>query len=91
LNQRIPPELSLACMIEHVADAMEVDDLDCLSAMRTLLVHAHLLVEPGAAASFAGLWARRAAYRGAIIVVILSGANMDEAMIHRALAAPLFA
>ena len=91
LNQRIPPELSLACMIEHVADAMEVDDRDCLSAMRTLLVHAHLLVEPGAAASFAGLWTRRRAYEGATVIVILSGANVDEAMIHRALAAPLFA
>lgn len=88
LNQRIPPKLSLACMIEHVADALEVDDNQCLSAMHTLLTVAHYLVEPGAAAGLAGAWAMREALDGRTIVLILSGANADEAMIGRALAAP---
>jgi len=90
LNQRIPPELSLACMIEHVADAVEVDDVQCLSAMHTLLTLAHFLVEPGAAAGLAGAWARRQTLSGLTIVLVLSGANADEAMIRRALdTAPL--
>jgi threonine dehydratase len=88
LNQRIPPELSLACMLEHVADAIEVDDLDCLSAMHTLLTEAHLLVEPGAAASLAGAWARRSTLRDKAVVLIVSGANVDAGMIRRALDAP---
>jgi threonine dehydratase len=85
LNQRIPPELSLACMIEHVADAMEVDDVQCLAAMHTLLTLAHFLVEPGAAAGLAGAWTRRQALSGLTIVLVLSGANADESMIRRAL------
>jgi threonine dehydratase len=90
LNQRIPPALSLACMIEYVADALEVDDLDCLSSMHTLLAEAHVLVEPGAAASLAGAWAQRAALRDQLVVLVLSGANVDLPMIRRALAtAPL--
>ena len=88
LNQRIPPKLSLACMIEYVADALEVDDAQCLSAMHTLLTAAHFLVEPGAAAGLAGAWARRKALAGSTIVIILSGANADEAMIRRALDTP---
>jgi threonine dehydratase len=89
LNQRIPPRLSLACMIEHVADAIEVDDLECLSAMHTLLADAHVLVEPGAAASLAGAWAQRSNLRHRTVVLILSGANVDVTMIRRALEAPL--
>jgi threonine dehydratase len=88
LNQRIPPELSLACMIEHVSDALEVEDAQCLSAMHTLLTVAHFLVEPGAAAGLAGAWARRNALSGHTIVLILSGANADESMIRRALETP---
>jgi threonine dehydratase len=85
LNQRIPPALSLACMIEYVSGALEVDDLDCLSAMHALLAEAHVLVEPGAAASLAGAWAQRAALRDQVVVLVLSGANVDLPMIRRAL------
>jgi threonine dehydratase len=56
--------------------------------MHTLLTHAHLLVEPGAAASLAGAWARRTSLRGKTIVLILSGANVDATMIKRALETP---
>jgi threonine dehydratase len=88
LNQRIPPQLSLACMIEHVTDALVVEDLECLSAMHTLLTQAHFLVEPGAAAGLAGAWTRRSDLAGLTVVVVLSGANADESMIRRALDTP---
>ncbi len=88
LNQRIPPELSLAAMIAHVADALEVDDEDCLSAMHTALTQAHVLVEPGTAAALAGAWARRSAIKGSTVVLIFSGANVDIGMVRRALASP---
>lgn len=88
LNQRIPPKLSLACMIAHVADAMEVDDLDCLAAMHTALATAHMLIEVGTAASLAGAFARRRDMAGKTVVLLFSGANADVAMIDRALKTP---
>jgi threonine dehydratase len=91
LNQRIPPQLALACMLKHVADALEVDDRDCLAAMHTLLADAHLLIEVGAAAALAGAWRHRRVIRGARTVLILSGANTDTAMIRRALDTPKLA
>jgi threonine dehydratase len=90
LNQRIPPKLSLACMIEHVHDALEVDDQDCLAAMHTALSDAHMLIEVGTAAALAGAWSRRHQLKDKTIVLLFSGANSDPDMIRRALAtAPL--
>jgi threonine dehydratase len=86
LNQRIPPKLSLACMIAHVHDALEVDDEDCLAAMHTALADAHMLIEVGTAAALAGAWRRRGALNGKTIVLLFSGANSDPDMIRRALA-----
>jgi threonine dehydratase len=91
LNQRIPPKLSLACMLEYVAEALEVDDGECLAAMHTLLADAHLLIEVGAAAALAGAWRHRPVIRGSKAVLILSGANSDIAMILRALETPKLA
>ncbi|MBM3520391.1 MAG: pyridoxal-phosphate dependent enzyme, partial [Alphaproteobacteria bacterium] len=90
LNQRIPPRLSLASMIANVHDAMEVDDGDCLAAMHSALVTAHMLIEVGTAASLAGAWLRRKETAGKKLVLLFSGANSDAAMIRRALdTAPL--
>jgi threonine dehydratase len=88
LNQRIPPKLSLACMLEYVAEAIEVDDTECLAAMHTLLADAHLLMEVGAAAALAGAWRHRQVIRGSKTVLIASGANSDAAMILRSLETP---
>lgn len=88
LNQRIPPRLSLACMIANVQDAIEVDDGDCLAAMHTALASAHMLIEVGTAACLAGAWLRRKETAGKKIVLLFSGANSDTAMIRRALDTP---
>ena len=88
LNQRIPPKLSLATMIAHVHDAIEVDDMDCLAAMHSALVRAHMLVEVGTAAALAGAHALRGRIKGQTVVLLFSGANSDPEMITRALATP---
>ena len=75
-------------MLEHVAEALEVDDTACLAAMHTLLADAHLLIEVGAAAALAGAWRHRPAIRASKTVLIFSGANSDRAMILRALETP---
>ena len=87
LNQRIPPELSLAAMIAHVADAMTVEDSECLQAMCSAMTLGHMLIEPGTAASLAGAWKRRKELKGKKTVLVFSGANVDPEMISRALAA----
>jgi threonine dehydratase len=88
LNQRIPPELSLAAMIAHCADAMTVEDSECLSAMKMAMTLGHMLIEPGTAASLAGAWKRRAQLQGKKVVLVFSGANVDAEMISRAMASP---
>jgi len=85
---RVPATTALDALIAHVDDAMLVPDTDLLSAMHALLAWAHLLVEPGAAAGVAGAWARRKELAGKRVVILLTGANADAAMIGRALATP---
>lgn len=88
LNQRIPPELSLAALMAHVDDMIAVEDAECLSAMKLAMTAGHMLIEPGTAASLAGAFRRRKELQGKKVVLIFSGANVDPAMIARALASP---
>jgi threonine dehydratase len=85
---RVPAAVALAALIRHVDDALLVSDGELLSALYTLLAWGHVLVEPGAAAGLAGAWARRRELRGKRIVLVLSGANVDPAMVGRALSMP---
>lgn len=85
---RVPAATALAALLRHVDDALLVSDRDILAALHTLLAWGHVLVEPGAAAALAGAWSRRQELRGKRLVLVLSGANVDPAMIGRALAAP---
>jgi threonine dehydratase len=85
---RVPAATALAALIRHVDDALLVSDHEILAAVRTLLAWGHVLVEPGAAAGLAGAWSRRQELRGKRIVLVLSGANVDPAMIARALSVP---
>jgi threonine dehydratase len=85
---RVPAATALAALLGHVDDALLVSDRDILAALHTLLAWGHVLVEPGAAAGLAGAWSRRQELRGKRIVLVLSGANVDPAMIGRALFVP---
>jgi threonine dehydratase len=85
---RVPAATALAALIRHVDDALLVSDGEILAALHTLLNWGHVLVEPGAAAGLAGAWLRRRELRGKRIVLVLSGANVDAAMVGRALAVP---
>ena len=85
---RVPAETALAALIRYVDDALLVSDQQILAALYALLAWGHILVEPGAAAGLAGAWSRRQELRGKRIVLVLSGANVDPAMVGRALAGP---
>ena len=92
LATRIPPVQALAAMLEYVDDAWLVSDGELLSAMRSLIECAHVMVEPAGAASTAGAWTRREELRGKRVVLVLSGANVTLDELGLALnAAPMIA
>jgi len=90
LVTRIPAKLALDTLINNLDDAWLVSDLDLLAATHTLLMWGHTLVEPGASAGLAGLWARRSAFKGKRIVIVLTGANVGAALFARVLTAEPF-
>lgn len=86
---RVPALRALRGVIERVDDCRLVSDDELLSAMHTMLVWGHLLVEPGSAAPLARAFRDRAEIAGQRVVLVASGANVGTRMIERCLAAPL--
>lgn len=83
---RVPAQLALDLLLEHVDDAIAVSDGELLAAARHMILGAHVLVEPSGAAGLAG--AMRGAVRGKRVVVIATGANVTaEALVRIAAAA----
>lgn len=71
---RVPAQLALDALIEHVDDAMAVTDDELLAAVRAMILGAQLLVEPSGAAGLAA--AMKEDVRGKTVVVIATGANI---------------
>jgi len=84
---RVPARLALEGLWTWVDDAVAVSDATLLQAMRALVEHAHVLVEPAGAAALAGAWARRADLRGRRVVLVLTGANVTLPVLTEALSA----
>lgn len=78
---RVPAQLALDALLEHVDDAITVSDEELLSAARAMMLGAHVLVEPSGAASLAAALSFREAIRGKTIVLIATGANVTEAVL----------
>jgi threonine dehydratase len=88
---RVPAQLALEGLWTWVDDAVTVSDAALLQSMRALVEHAHVLVEPAAAAALAAAWARRTDLAGQRIVLVLTGANVTLPVLADALSsAPLF-
>jgi threonine dehydratase len=85
---RVPAETALQALLRHLDDAALVTDRDLQAAMHTLLVWAHQLVEPGAAAGLAGAWQRRAVLKGRRVAIVLTGANVPSEAVTQALSVP---
>ncbi len=75
---RVPAQLALETLIEHVDDAMTVTDEELLAGIRAMILGAHLLVEPAGAAGLAA--ALREDVRGKTVVVIATGSNITESV-----------
>lgn len=79
-------ELNYRYVAEFVEDVVLVSDEEILSAMRLLLTRAGLVAEPAGAAAVAALMCGRVPVSpGEAVVALVSGGNVDEGMIVRAL------
>jgi threonine dehydratase len=80
---RVPARLALDMLLKHVDDAMTVSDDELLAAARTMMLGAHVLVEPAGAASLAGALRHREQIRGRTIALIASGANITAEVLSK--------
>lgn len=69
--------LTFALAQERLAGSLRVSDAEVKEAMRVAFSELKLVVEPGGAAAFAALLARRIDLKGRSAVVVLSGGNVD--------------
>jgi threonine dehydratase len=85
---RVPARLALEGLWTWVDDAVCVADAALLQALRALVEHGHVLVEPAGAAGLAAAWAIRDDIRSRRVVLVLTGANVTMPLLGAALAAP---
>jgi len=78
---RVPAQLALDALLEHVDDALAVSDAELLAAARAMILGAHLLVEPSGAAGLAA--AMQHDLRGQSVVVIATGSNITPEVFGR--------
>lgn len=79
-------DLTYRYVAEFAEDVVLVNDDEILSAMRLLLTRAKLVAEPaGAAAAAALMYGRVPVRAGETVVALVSGGNVDDELIVRAL------
>lgn len=77
-------ELNLALAQRYVDEVVLVSDDEMIEALRLILERCKILAEPGGAASFAALLFRKTSVaRGAEVVCVLSGGNIDLSRLGR--------
>ncbi len=79
-------ELTYRYVADHVEDVALVSDDEILAAMRLLATRAKLVAEPSGAAAVAALMCGRVSARaGETVVALVTGGNVDEEVMVRAL------
>ena len=78
IGVRVPVPQALQDMRGIVDDVLLVDDATTLRAMRLLLHHTGLLVEPAGAVEVAAVLAHRKAFAGRLVATPLCGANVTR-------------
>lgn len=86
LASRVPVPEAVALMCKVVSRMLEVSDESIAAAVRVLAEKAHVLAEPAAAAAFAGAVRRDTDLAGKNVVLVLTGSNVDRAVLLRCLA-----
>ena len=83
-----PGAIGFALNQKNFTDAFAVSDDEVLAAVAFAFRELKLIVEPGGAVALAALLAGRFDCAERTVIAVLSGANIDEAMLARALATP---
>lgn len=78
--------LTLACAQRYADGMVLVSEIAVAEAIRTFLGRVNLLVEGAGAAALAALQARQSDWQGKKVVLILTGGNIDIAVLQRVLA-----
>jgi threonine dehydratase len=76
---RVPAQLALDLLVQHVDDAITIPDDELLAAAREMILGAHILVEPSGAAGLAAALRKREPHT----VVIATGANITRELFGR--------
>ncbi len=77
LATRVPAELTLQIMRQHMDDAILVSEDEMRHAAAMLLKHTHNLAEGAGAATTAAAFQQRERFKGRKVVAVLSGGNLD--------------
>jgi threonine dehydratase len=80
-----PGALGFALNRTNVSGALAVTDEEALAAVAFAFRELKLLVEPGGAAGLAAVLSQETGLRGRTVLVVLSGGNVDEATLQKAL------
>jgi threonine dehydratase len=88
LLAQAPGPIGFALNRENLSGAFTVNDDQVVAAVALAARALKLVVEPGGAVALAALLAGHYDCRGKSVVVVLSGGNIDEAVLARALAIP---
>ncbi len=79
-------ELTYRYVAEHVEDVVLVSDDEIVAAMKLLATRAKLVAEPSGAAAVAALmWGRIPVRGGETVVAVVTGGNVDDEVLVRAL------
>lgn len=81
-----PGALGFALNRKHGASGLTVTDVESLAAVAFAFNELKLVVEPSGAVAIAALLSRRFDASGRIVVAVITGGNIDQAMLERALA-----
>lgn len=81
----IPGKMTWPINSKSLTDVFDVTDEDCLYAMKLAKEHLNVTLEPGGAAAMAAVVTRHMPDRYDRIAVILSGGNVDPAILQQAL------
>ncbi|MEM8812504.1 MAG: threonine/serine dehydratase [Pseudomonadota bacterium] len=82
-----PGETTFAINRTMLAGGLVVSDADALQAVAFAFREAKLVLEPGGAVALAALLSKTVDVTGKVAVAVLSGGNIDHAMMDRALSA----
>ena len=83
----MPGEIGFAVAQAHGSSAVAVSDDEALAAIAFAVGEHKLVTEPGGVVALAALLERRVEVAGRTVVVVLSGGNVDPALLARALTA----